>query len=112
METDKNGSKLLLRYPIDSVIGTYSCLASNIAGNKTGSIQVNIPTIDLTSPAGQALKASIVVTTMVVVLLLIVVAYCYRKSQVIQKGSSLKSLVCDKLPKIANLTYLNLYNSN
>ena len=89
METEKNGSKLILRYPIDSVIGTYSCLASNIAGNKTGTIQVNIPTIDLTSPAGQALKASIVVTTMVVVLLLIVVAYCYRRSQVKQKGSSL-----------------------
>ena len=84
MELEKNGSKLILRYPLASVVGTYSCLASNLAGNKTGTIQVIIPTtFDLTSPAGQALKASIAVTATVVILLLLVVAYCFRRNQVL-----------------------------
>ena len=83
IELDKNGSKLLLRYPLASVVGSYSCLASNLAGNKTGTIQVIIPTtFDLRSPAGQALKASITVTAVVVILLLLVVAYCFRRNQV------------------------------
>ena len=83
MELDRNGSKLILRYPLPSIVGTYRCVAFNLAGNKTGTIQVVLPTtFDLTSPAGQALKASIAVTATVVALLLLLVAYCFRRNQV------------------------------
>ena len=83
MEMDRNGSKLILRYPLLSIVGTYRCVAFNLAGNKTGTIQVVLPTtFDLTSPAGQALKASIAVTATVVSLLLLLVAYCFRRNQV------------------------------